>query len=86
MFDHDETASRVHHGAVQIGADHRRAHLVGTVGVLVAVALVGSTLAAWVDSGEHSRYVDELVAAIAAGITAVVGDVAVASPQTSWVG
>jgi signal transduction histidine kinase len=86
MFDHDETASRVHHGAVQMSTDHRRAHLVGTVGVLVAVALVGSTLAAWVDSGEHSRYVDELVAAIAAGITAVVGAVVALADATNIVG
>jgi signal transduction histidine kinase len=62
--------------------DRRRALSAAAVAVLVALAVAGSIAAAAVDRSDHTQYVNEVVAAVGIGLTAVVGaTVALAIPR-----
>jgi signal transduction histidine kinase len=62
--------------------DRRRAHSAAAVAVLVTLAVAGAVVAAAVDHHDHTQYVNEIIAAVAIGMTAVVGAmVALANPR-----
>jgi len=62
-------------GAVSVttSEDRRHGHAVAAVVALVALTVAASVVAAAIDRGNHSYFVDEIVAGLVVAVTAVVG-------------
>lgn len=75
-------------GAVSVSASEDRRHglAVAAVLALVALTIAASVVAATVDSGNHSYYVDEIVAGLVAAVAAVVGAAVVLAQPRNVIG